>query len=49
LAVALEYVEAGQEQDPDYLESLRPLATPFTLSWGDAKTLDLKLTKWGGT
>jgi protocatechuate 3,4-dioxygenase beta subunit len=48
LAVALEYVEAGQEQDPEYLESLRPLATPFTLSWGDAKMLDLKLTKWAG-
>ena len=49
LAVALEYVEAGQEQDTEYLESLRPLATPFTLSWGDAKMLDLKLTKSAGT
>jgi hypothetical protein len=49
LADALEYVEAGQEQDAEYLESLRPLATPFTLSWGDAKMLDLKLTKSAGT
>jgi hypothetical protein len=45
LAVALEYVEEGQEQDREYLESLRSIATRFTLSWGEAKTLDLKLTK----
>jgi hypothetical protein len=41
LAVALEHVEEGQEQDRGYLESLRSIATPFTLSWGEAKTLDL--------
>jgi hypothetical protein len=49
LAVALEHMEAGQEQDPEYLESLRAIATPFALSWGDAKTLNLKLTKSAGT
>lgn len=45
LAVALEYLEEGQEQDPDYLETLRPLATSFTLSFGERKTLGLKVTK----
>jgi hypothetical protein len=48
LVVALEYVEGGQEQDLEYLESLRPIATPFTLSWGEARTLDLKLRKSAG-
>lgn len=42
LAIALEYMETGQEQDADYLESLRSKATAFTLSWGESKTLELR-------
>jgi hypothetical protein len=49
LAVALEYLEEGQSEDPDYLEALRPLATRFTLGEGETKTLDLKVTKADGT
>jgi len=45
LAVALEYLEEGQSEDPDYLEALRPLATRFTLGEGETKTLDLTVTK----
>ncbi|MGE5358221.1 MAG: carboxypeptidase regulatory-like domain-containing protein [Bacteroidales bacterium] len=49
LAVALAYVEEGQSEDPDYLESLRPFATKFTLGEGDRKTLDLTIPKTPGT
>jgi hypothetical protein len=45
LAVALGYLEEGQSEDPDYLETLRGLATRFTLAEGETKTLDLKVTK----
>jgi hypothetical protein len=48
LAVAVQYLEAGQEQDPEYLESLRHLATPFTLSWGQATTLHLTVARQTG-
>jgi hypothetical protein len=47
LAVALEYVEEGQGEDPDYLESLRPLTTMFTLSAGESKALTLRVTRAG--
>jgi len=47
LAVALEYVEEGQGEDPDYLESLRPLATMFNLAAGETKTLNLRVTTPG--
>lgn len=49
LAVALEYLEEGQWEDPDYLEALRPVATMFTLSAGETKTLALKVTRPDGT
>jgi len=45
LAVALEYLEEGQGNDPDFLESLRPHATAFVLGEGERKALDLKLVK----
>ncbi len=45
LAVALEYLEEGQSEDPDYLETLRASATRFMLADGETKTLDLKVTK----
>jgi hypothetical protein len=49
LAIALEYLEEGQSEDPDYLEALRPLATSFTLASGETKTLALKVVKPDGT
>jgi hypothetical protein len=49
LAVAVDYLEEGQSEDPDYLEALRPLATRFALGEGETKTLELKVTKADGT
>ncbi len=43
LAVALDYVEDGSWNDPEYLESLRKLATSVTLADGASQTLGLKL------
>jgi hypothetical protein len=48
LAVALEYLEEGQSEDPIFLEALRPLATSFTLGEGERKTLDLRRTNADG-
>ena len=44
LAVALDYVEDGAWNDPDYLESLRRYATPFTVTEGASQTVAVKLT-----
>lgn len=43
IAVALPYLEPGEEGDPDVLERLRPQGTPLTLGDGDARQLTLKL------
>lgn len=43
LAVALEYVEPGQEMDPEFLERLARSAATVTLAEGEKKTLMLKL------
>jgi carboxypeptidase family protein len=45
LAVALEYVEPGQENDPELLERLRASATAITIHEGQAKTISLKLSR----
>ncbi len=45
LAVALEYVDQMQSQNPVFLEALRPLATKVVLGEGETKILELKLTK----
>jgi hypothetical protein len=44
--VALEYLEPGDEQDPETLERLRGLGTPVTARDGEQKTVTLKGT-WG--
>ena len=44
LAVALDYVEDGAWNDPDYLESLRRYATTFTVTEGASQTVAVKLT-----
>src|SRR5262249_7491367 len=43
--VALEYVEMGQEYDPEQLASWKAMATTVELREGDAKTVSLKLTQ----
>lgn len=44
VAVAVEYLEPGEERDPDLLETWRRSGTRFTLSEGKSHTLDLKLS-----
>ncbi len=43
LAIALDYLEPGEEGDPEVLERLRPVATSVTIGDGEAKTLNLKI------
>jgi 5-hydroxyisourate hydrolase-like protein (transthyretin family) len=43
VAVAVEYLEPGDERDPDLLADWRRHGTSLTLSEGEARTLDLKL------
>jgi len=46
LATAVEYLEAGEESNPDTLEQLRIPATSFTLQDGETRTLDLELSSY---
>lgn len=43
LAVALEYMESGEEANPEFLEKLKPLATRISVAEGEKKTVTLKL------
>jgi carboxypeptidase family protein len=42
--VALERIEPGQAQDPDFLERVVPKATAFALNEGETRVVDLRLT-----
>ena len=42
-AIALDYVETGTGTDPEFLEKIRDRATPFSMSEGAVRALDLKL------
>lgn len=44
LAVALEYLEPGEEGNPELLEKLKSMATRVTVAEGEKKTLTLKLS-----
>ena len=44
VAIAVGYLQPGEEQDLDLLEAWRKVATPFTLSEGETYALDLKLS-----
>ncbi|MBA2304931.1 MAG: carboxypeptidase regulatory-like domain-containing protein [Acidobacteria bacterium] len=46
VAIAVGYLEPGEERDPDVLEAWRQGATPFTLSEGETHALDLRLSKF---
>jgi hypothetical protein len=46
LVVAVDTLEAGDENDPELLEQLRPLATRVAATWGEVKDLRLKLTRF---
>jgi hypothetical protein len=45
LAVAVDYLEDDESTDPDFLQAVRGVATPFTLGEGEAEVLDLKLVE----
>ena len=42
-AIALDYLEDGEEQDPEALKEWARIATSFTLADGEKRSLDLKL------
>jgi len=44
LAVALEYLQTGEQLDPEFLERVKPLATSFSLADGEQKRLELRLS-----
>ena len=41
--IALDKMEPGQNNDPEFLERIRPRATSFSLGEGETKTLELKV------
>jgi carboxypeptidase family protein len=43
-AIAVDYIPAGEWNDPDWLERARTKATHFTLDEGGTRSLELKLT-----
>jgi hypothetical protein len=45
LAIAVDDLEPGDEQDPDILETFRRKASPLTLREGESKTLELTVTR----
>ena len=44
-AAALNYIEPGEQFDPEFLAKLAETATRFTIASGESKTLDLKLSE----
>jgi hypothetical protein len=44
VAVAVEYLEPGEETNPDTLQELQRMGVAFTLDDGESKTLDVTLT-----
>jgi Carboxypeptidase regulatory-like domain len=44
VAIAVGYLQPGEERDPDLLEAWRKGGTPFTLAEGETHALDLKLS-----
>jgi Carboxypeptidase regulatory-like domain len=47
VAIAVEYMEPGDERDPDLLQEWRRHATAFTLTEGETHPLELKISKAG--
>jgi hypothetical protein len=42
LAVAVDYLEAGEADDPQFLERMRARATPVSLNEGERRTIELR-------
>ena len=45
LAVAVDYLEEGEGEDPQFLERIRSQAVPFSLSEGERRTIDVRLMR----
>ena len=45
LALAVDYLEEGQERDPEFLQDMRPSGTSFALGEGERKTLALRIVR----
>ena len=45
LAAAVDSVENGQESDPEFLEQLRSVSTPFDLNENEQKSLAMKMSQ----
>jgi hypothetical protein len=45
LALAVDYLEEGQERDPEFLHDMRPSGTSFALGEGERKTLALRMVR----
>jgi hypothetical protein len=45
LALAVEYLEEGQDRDPAFLQDMRPSGTSFALGEGERKVLSLKIVR----
>jgi hypothetical protein len=45
LAVATDYLDAGEHLDPEFLEAMRSVATSFTLGEGEKETLALRVVE----
>jgi hypothetical protein len=43
MPIALDYIDPGEANDPEFLERVRARATRFSLGEADTKTLDLTL------
>jgi hypothetical protein len=43
LAVAVDYLDDGETQDPEFLEGLRDRAARFSIDYGDSRTLGLQV------
>ena len=43
LAIAMDYVEEGMWNDPEYLDQIRRDAQPFALSDGETRSVTLKV------
>jgi hypothetical protein len=45
LVLAADYLEDGEQYDPEFLERMRDAATEFSLGNEETRTLDLKVTE----
>ena len=45
MAAAVEYLEQGEADDPQFLERMRTGATTFSLNEGERKTIEVRMVR----